>query len=420
MASLLATTGEVHGKGMQSYLTMMAVRLLEMWRVLKGTGSIYLHCDPTANSYLRTLMDAVFGARNFRSEIVWRRSNVHNQTTRQYGPIHDTILFYSKSRRMVFHPGTRPYTKAYIEDRFTRSDSRGRYQTNYLTGPGQRWGDSGGPWRGFNPTAAGRHWAIPRSLRPHLPAGGEGMTSRAKLEALYEQGFIVFPKKPGGQPMYKQYIGAGVPYQDLWAYQPNTKGVLFDSEEHIDEDVKWLENEPERVGYPTQKPLALLERIIETSSNPGDVVLDPFCGCATACVAAEKLERQWVGIDISPKAAELVNVRLQDSMGSLFHHGYVTARTDIPQRTDIDIPKNYRQNKHVLYGEQEGRCGGCRTSFEFRHFEVDHVVPQARGGSDHIDNLQLLCGHCNRVKGDRPQEYLVARLAESGLVAAGH
>ena len=136
----------------------------------------------------------------------------------------------------------------------------------------------------------------------------------------------------------------------------------------------------ERVGYPTQKPLALLERIVKASSNPGDVVLDPFCGCATACVAAEKLDRQWVGIDISPKAAELVNVRLQDSMGSLFHHGYVTTRTDIPRRTDIDAPKNYRQNKHVLYGEQEGRCGGCRTPFEFRQFEVDHMVPQSLKG----------------------------------------
>ena len=168
----------------------------------------------------------------------------------------------------------------------------------------------------------------------------------------------------------------------------------------------------ERIGYPTQKPLALLERIIEASSNPGDVVLDPFCGCATACVAAENLDRQWVGIDLSERAADLVNLRLRELMGDLFHHGYVTTRTDIPRRTDIDAPKNYRQNKHVLYGQQEGRCGGCRSHFEFRHFEVDHKVPRSKAGTDHIENLQLLCGHCNRLKGDRPQEYLVARLAE--------
>ena len=121
----------------------------------------------------------------------------------------------------------------------------------------------------------------------------------------------------------------------------------------------------ERIGYPTQKPLALLNRVIEASSQEGDVVLDPFCGCATACVAADRLGRKWIGIDISPKAVELVNIRLQQTMGGLFHHGYVTARTDIPQRTDIEKPKPYRQNKHVLFGEQEGLCNGCKGDFPF-------------------------------------------------------
>ena len=171
----------------------------------------------------------------------------------------------------------------------------------------------------------------------------------------------------------------------------------------------------ERIGYPTQKPLALLERIIKASSNEGDIVLDPFCGCATACVAADKLGRKWVGIDISPKAVELVNMRLQQTMGSLFHHGYVTARTDIPRRTDIEVPIPYRQNKHVLFGQQEGLCNGCKGDFPFKLFEVDHRVPRSRGGTDHLDNLQLLCSSCNRIKGDRPHEYLVGRLAEIGV-----
>ena len=184
----IEAAGHTHGKGMQSYLCMMAVRLLEMRRVLKDTGSIYLHCDPTASHYLKMLMDAVFGAGNFRSEIVWRRTNVHNQTARQYGPIHDTILFYSMSNRMTFHPGVRPYTEAYIEDRFKRSDSRGRYQTNYLTGPGERFGDSGEPWREFNPSTVGRHWAVPKSLRQFLPDNGEGMSSQEKLECLFPTG----------------------------------------------------------------------------------------------------------------------------------------------------------------------------------------------------------------------------------------
>ena len=158
-----------------------------------------------------------------------------------------------------------------------------------------------------------------------------------------------------------------------------------------------------------------MDRIIKASSNEGDVVLDPFCGCATACVAADRLSRKWVGIDISPKAVELVNMRLQQAMGGLFHHGYVTARTDIPRRTDIETPIPYRQNKHVLYGQQEGLCNGCGMMFPFRNFTVDHVVPQSRGGTDHLDNLQLLCGACNSVKGDRPQEHLIARLKEMAI-----
>ena len=177
----------------------------------------------------------------------------------------------------------------------------------------------------------------------------------------------------------------------------------------------------EYVGYPTQKPLALLERIIKASSKEGDLVLDPFCGCATACVAAEKLGRRWVGIDLSLKAYHLVQERLArevlvGSDESPRLTGWkVTHRTDILRRTDIDAPINYRKNKHVLYGQQEGMCAGCHMDFPFKIFEVDHVVPRSRGGTDHLANLQLLCGHCNRIKGDRPQEYLIARLAGMGV-----
>jgi DNA modification methylase len=298
---------------MMAYLTMMAVRLIELHRVLKDTGSLYLHCDPTASHYLKVILDGIFGKENFRSEIVWRRTNSHNKLTRQYGPIHDIILFYAKSDCSLFHPETRPYSRAYIEDRFNKSDERGRYQTNYLTGPGIRKGESGKEWRGFNPTEAGRHWAVPLSLRPFLPNAGEGLSSHQQLEILYEKGLIVFPKKAGGQPMYKQHVGAGVPYQDIWAYQPNTKGVLFGTDENIDEDVKYLEDEVEKLPYPTQKPVGLLERILKTSSNEGDVVLDPFCGCGTTVHAAQKLGRQWKGIDITHLAISLIEKRLRDA-----------------------------------------------------------------------------------------------------------
>lgn len=308
MPALRSFLGE---NDMMAYLTMMASRLVEMRRVLKGTGSLYLHCAPTASHYLKVVLDGVFGKENFRNEIVWRRTNSHNKTTKQFGPIHDCILFYSKSYNFTFNTLYTPYTKAYIEDRFKYNDAYGRYQLNYLTGPGTRKGESGKEWGGFNPTIANRHWAIPKSLRKFLPEDID--TTLAQLDYLYSKKFIVFPKKEGGQPMYKQYIGQGMPYQDIWSYQPNTKGVLIDKTICIDEDVKYLENDKERLGYPTQKPVGLLERIIRASSNPGDVVLDPFCGCGTAVHAAQKLGRQWIGIDISHLAVSLIKKRMSEA-----------------------------------------------------------------------------------------------------------
>ena len=171
----------------------------------------------------------------------------------------------------------------------------------------------------------------------------------------------------------------------------------------------------ERTGYPTQKPRALLDRIIQASTNRGDVVLDPFCGCATACVSAESLGREWIGIDLSPVAATLVESRLRDQFGIFaeVHH-----RTDIPRRTDLGNLPNYRTHKHTLFGQQEGHCGGCRMMFPFRNFEIDQVIPRARGGLDHIENLQLLCGACNRAKGTGTQAELIAKLKEGGQLAA--
>ncbi|MBM4132731.1 MAG: site-specific DNA-methyltransferase [Nitrospira sp.] len=291
---------------LMAYLIYMVQRLLYMKTILCKSGSIYLHCDPTASHYIKVMMDGIFGHKNFRNEIIWRRTNAHNKLTKQYGPIHDVILFYSASENFYFKPGATPYTKAYIEDRFKHTDGRGRYQTNYLTGPGERKGESGKEWRGFNPSNCGRHWAIPKSLRQFLPSEGKGLSPLDALETLYNQGLIVFPKKDGGQPMYKQYMGEGVLYQDIWAYQPNTKGVLVDENVCIDEDVKYLEDEEERLGYPTQKPVGLLKRIIRTSSEKGGVVFDPFCGCGTTVYAAHEMERSWVGCDIAILAIKLM------------------------------------------------------------------------------------------------------------------
>ncbi len=403
IANLLHTSSLTHGKGMQSYLTMMAVRLIELHRVLKPTGSIYLHCDPTASHYLKQLMDAVFGAGNFVNEVVWKRQSSHNRAKR-WGPIHDTILMYSGGGQSTWNRVLQPLDPEYLKRFYRYQDGRGQYRVSDLTGPGLRDGDTGQRWRGIDPSERGRHWELPpdRALPEWFvfPEGYAEMLARQRLDVLDSQGLLYWPPR-GTMPGFKRYLTptSGAPVTDMVLdIPPLSAGAK------------------ERLGYPTQKPLALLDRIIKASSNEGDLVLDPFCGCATACVAADRLNRRWVGIDISPKAVELVNMRLQQAMGSLFHHGYATARTDVPQRTDIEAPVNYRKQAHVIYGEQMGYCAGCRGHFEFRGLEVDHVVPRSRGGTDHRDNLQMLCSHCNRIKGDRPQEYLVARLKEMAVL----
>ena len=216
--------------------------------------------------------------------------------------------------------------------------------------------------------------------------------AKETMERYAEEGLLVF--NSDGIPRRKRYLAdvPGKPMTNVWS------------------DIKVLASTSrERIGYPTQKPLALLRRIILASSNEGDVVLDPFCGCATTCVAADDLNRNWVGIDISERAAELVIARIEQRQG-LFRD--IVHRTDIPARTDLGrIPRyNSRANRKQLYGEQGGHCAGCETHFEQQHLEVDHIISRKKGGTDHLDNLQLLCSSCNRRKGDRGMAYLHSKL----------
>ena len=366
-----------HGKSMQSYLIMMAVRLLEMQRILKSTGSIYLHCDPTASHYLKLLMDGIFGKDAFVNEIVWKRTSAHN-STKGWGPVHDTVLFYGGGSNYQWNRTFQPYDTEYVENFYRYHDEKGRYRIGELTAPGSRNGESGMPWRGIDPGS--RHWAPSRSL-----PGGESLpaSTHAALDALDSMGRIHWPERRDGKPGFKRYL------------HEMPRSVVQD----IVTDIRPLSHATiERTGYPTQKPLALLERIIKASSNSGDLVLDPFCGCATTLVATDRLDRQWAGIDLSPLAIKLVNERIAEDRG-LFDGA--NALDTPPVRTDMGELPNYRTHRHWLYGEQEGICIGCDTHFPFRVMDVDHILPKSRGGTDHPDNLQLLCSGCNRSKGNK-------------------
>ena len=375
--AIIDAAGMAHGAGMKSYLIMMAVRLLEMQRLLRDTGSIYLHCDSTASHYLKMLMDTIFGQGNFRSNITWRRTNAKGLSFKGFPNNDDSILYFSKSDDYTWNRPYMPYDPDYVKKFYKHIEQE--------TGRRYTLGDL----------------ANPNTNRPNLTYEFLGITrvwrwTKERIQKAYDEGRVV-QLKPGSVPRLKRYLDEmkGVPVDTIWI------------------DIKSIQAQSkERVGYPTQKPLALLNRIIKASSNEGDIVLDPFAGCATACVAAERLKRQWVGIDLSPLAAKLVKSRLHKEMGLWYD---VAHRTDIPKRTDLGELPHYRTHKHTLFGKQEGRCAGCQTAFPFRNFTIDHIVPRSKGGHDHIDNLQLLCNACNSQKGNRSQEEFLVRLQAAGL-----
>ena len=267
---------------MMAYLAMMAPRLVELRRVLKPTGSIWLHCDPTASHYLKLLMDAVFGPENFRNEIVWKRTTAHSDSKRA-GRIHDILLFYSKGREYQWNRVYQPYDDAYVERYYRYKDEDGRaYASGDVAAAGP------GPARVF------------RGELREPPPGSHWRFSQEKLDEHIASGRIFFTKN--GFPRYKRYLDEmpGMPLQDIWA------------DKDVQAVVSWS---AEGLGYPTQKPEALLERIINASSNEGDVVLDPFCGCGTAIAVAQRLKRRWVGIDITHLAVNLMKHRLLSAFG---------------------------------------------------------------------------------------------------------
>ena len=383
---------QTHGKGMMSYLIMMAVRLIEMRRILKETGSVYLHCDDTASHYLKLLMDSVFGAKHYRNCIIWRRATSHNDPGR-FGRICDHILYYVKSEAATWNDIRQPRDAESLESAYPSQDERGKFRSADLTGATASQGDSGLPWKGYDVSKRGRHWSAPKTgtyaayIEKHFIPGYRSIAGvHDRLDALDKAGLIQHPNR-GKWPGLKRYAAAdaGTPPQNLIL-----KPIGF---------TNYSAGSKEYTGYPTQKRVEMMERLIEISTNEDDMVFDPFCGCATTLVAADRLNRKWAGIDLSPLAIKLVDQRIRDDRGALW--GGAIVRDDPPLRTDFGTLPNYRTHRHRLYGEQEGVCIGCDTHFPFKVMEVDHILPRSKGGSDHYENLQLLCTHCNKSKGGK-------------------
>jgi len=267
----------------KAYIDYMRPRCVQLARVLKKTGSFYYHCDWHASHYVKVMLDQIFGENNFRNEIIWRRTSAKSQSFKQYPNNHDSIFFYSGCNENVFHRQFTPHSEERIKQHYNNiePETGRRYAQDNLTAEGTRNGSSGMPWHGIDIRAKGNHWKY----------------TIENLEELDKAGKIYWPNKEGGMPRLKRYL---------------------DEQEGISVDTVWADIPPinsqakEALGYPTQKPLSLLERIIQGSSNPNDIVLDAFCGCGTALVAAQNLKRQWIGIDISPTACRVMAKRLRD------------------------------------------------------------------------------------------------------------
>jgi DNA modification methylase len=388
----LANHGDAFSKSMAAYLSMMSIRLLELKRVLKPTGSIYLHCDPTASHHLKVVMDTIFGARYFRNEIIWRRTATHGKSKR-FAPIHDVVLFYTKSDSYKWSYLKKSYMKGHVEEYFIEDDKgwRTNYYGNVLTGSGLRGGESGKSWKGFNPSAKGRHWAIPGSLLEDIDEDFTNLTQHQKLDRLYDLGYI---KIEEGQawPVYERHVtpndGQNIP--DIWAYQPYTNGTVFGTELGIDEEVRWLSpQDQERLGYQTQKPEGLLQRIIKASSTEGDLILDPFCGCGTTIASAQRLKRHWIGIDVTWLAIDKAEKRLKESYGDKIKKTYFVKGQPVDVASARALAKKNKKEFEIwaislvqaAQREHDGGVDGLLSIPETKK-NITKVIVQVKGGEN--------------------------------------
>ena len=375
---LQAMRGFLGQNDMMAYLTMMAQRMAELHRVLKPTGSIYLHCDPTASHYLKLMMDAVFGLDNFRGDLIWKRQSAHSDA-RRYGSVHDTMLYYSKSNQYTWNTSFQAYDPEYVEQYYRYSDDNGRrFMSGDLGASGLQGGGYEYEWKGVV-----RVWRVPVET----------------MERLDNEGRIYYTRN--GIPRMKRYLdeAKGNPVQDVWT------------------DIQSLRSwHTERLGYPTQKPEALLERIINASSNEGDVVLDPFCGCGTAVAVAERLNRRWIGIDITHLAISLMKSRLRDTFGpDLSDYDVVGVPQDVESARALAVESEHDGRYQFEYWalglvdarpSNRGRRGadsgidGYINFFDDNSGKAKRIIVQVKSGHVRRDMIATLKGDMARENAD--------------------
>lgn len=390
---------------MMAYLAMMAPRLLELRRVLKSNGSLYLHCDPTASHYLKILLDAVFGPERFTSEIIWKRYGAHNNS-QVYGAVHDVILFYTKSDAHTFNRQFQPYDPAYVAERFRFTDPDGRrWAEQNLNNPARR------PNLTYSFTA--------RNGQTYDPPPNGWKYTPDRMEALDAAGRLHYPAKAGGRLRMKSYLEEmpGVALQDVWTDFTALGGTS-----------------PERLGYPTQKPEALLERIIRSSTNEQDVVLDPFCGCGTTIAAAHRLNRQWIGIDITQAAIVVIKQRFRDRFAIELPCEVVGEPTSIPDAEELARTDPYQFQWWALglvdarpTEEKKGAdrgIDGRRYSVDPRTNKTEQAIFSVKAGHVTVAQVRDLRGVLEREKAsqgvlvslEEPTRQMRTEAASAGVV----
>jgi site-specific DNA-methyltransferase (adenine-specific) len=383
---------------MMAYLAMMAIRLIELHRVLKPTGSLYLHGDPTASHYLKILLDAVFGATNFGNELIWKRQNAKGLAFTRFAKNHDVILRYTKDEKWTWNPQYTEHTESYVKNFYKYKDPAGRiYRLADLTNPNKN-----------RPNLTYEFLGVERVWR----------WTRERMQAAYDAGLVV-QNRPGQVPALKRYLDEqeGNPVDDVWT------------------DIAPVQAQAqERLGYPTQKPVALLERIISASSNPGDVVLDPFCGCGTTVHAAQKLGRQWIGIDVTHLAISLIERRLLDAFGKDAKFVTVGVPRDIAAARDLAARDKHEFEKWAIAlipdaqpfrGGRKGADTGIDGIVYMRteKNKTERAIVEVKGGGVSVDQIHKLKSVIERenalcglfVTLEKPTKPMIAEAAAAGF-----